>query len=123
MIAAIQRSTFLIALVAATFLWLAVSKPIAIAYLIGAALISVNLLMLDLIARAVGSIARRRGGATRGAIMLAPLKMAILIGTIYWVVFRTNLNAAGFAAGLLTQMAAILIETWRAAPRSSANPT
>jgi hypothetical protein len=123
MITAIQRSTLLIAVVIATFLWLVVSKPAAIGYLIGAALISVNLLLLDLIARAVGAIARRRGGATRGAIMLAPLKMALLIGTIYFVVFRTTLNAAGFAAGLLTQMAAVLIETWRAAPRRSANPT
>ena len=123
MIAAIQRSTFLIAVVAATFLWLAVSKPVAIACLIGAALMSVNLLLLEVIARAVGAIARRRGGASRGAIMIAPFKMALLIGTIYWVVFRTNLNVAGFAAGLLTQMAAILIETWRAAPSSRANPT
>ena len=46
--------------------------------------------------------------------MAIPLKMLIVVGLVFLVFRRTNIDGVGFALGVLTQMTAAIIETGRA---------
>jgi hypothetical protein len=47
------------------------------------------------------------------AILLLPLKLAFFLGAAYVIVSVLRVNIPGFVTGVLTQFAAIFIETWR----------
>jgi hypothetical protein len=74
----------------------------------------VNLYVLSFIGRMVLSLAQASGGATGLGVVAAPLKMFFLIAIVYLVVSSGRVNVPGFIVGILTQFAAIFIETWRA---------
>jgi hypothetical protein len=60
-----------------------------------------------------------KGAARLGALAI-PMKLFIVVGLVYLVFSRVGISGMGFAVGVLTQMAAIIIETGRASVRSSA---
>jgi hypothetical protein len=118
-IAAIQRTTAIVLIATAGVVLVAASPASAIGCLIGGALMIMNLYVLNLIGRAIVSIARQEGGASVLGLIAAPLKMLILAGIVYLVIESGRVNIAGFIAGSLTQFAAIFIEIWRAAKWNS----
>ena|SRR5216683_8070756 len=118
-IAAIQRTTAIVLIATAGVVLVAASPASALGCLIGGALMIMNLYVLNLIGRAIVSIARQEGGASVLGLIAAPLKMLILAGIVYLVIESGRVNIAGFIAGSLTQFAAIFIEIWRAAKWNS----
>jgi hypothetical protein len=89
----------------------------ALACAAGSVVMIVNFFLLAAVAGGIVAIARERGGVSRAGILLAPLKLLFLIVAVYAIVSVFHLNVPGFAAGILTQFAAIFIETWRTSPR------
>jgi len=59
------------------------------------------------------------GTAAKFGVMAIPLKMLIVVGLVFLVFHRTNIDGVGFALGVLTQMTAAIIETGRASLRGS----
>ncbi len=113
-IEAIQRSTVLVAMLAAAVLLMAASPASAVACLLGAALMMTNLYALSLTVRTMFAVARQAGGATALGLIAAPVKMLLLAGIAYLIIESGRVNVAGFIAGTLTQFAAIFIEVGRA---------
>jgi len=72
-----------------------------------------NLFVLAFLARLL--LASAAGGASSalGAVAL-PLKLIIIAGLVYLVLFRSGIDGVGFALGVFTQLVAVLIETGRA---------
>ena len=72
-----------------------------------------NLFMLAFLARLL--LASAAGGASSalGAVAL-PLKLIIIAGLVYVVLFRSGIDGVGFALGVFSQLVAVLIETARA---------
>jgi hypothetical protein len=114
-IAAIQRTTAIVLIATAAVVLVAASPASALGCLIGGALMIMNLYVLNLIGRAIVSIARQEGGASVLGMIAAPLKMLMLAAIVYLVIESGRVNMAGFFAGSLTQFVAIFIEIWRAA--------
>jgi hypothetical protein len=52
--------------------------------------------------------------AHRAAVLAIPLKLLLIVGLVYMLFKRVHVHALGFGAGVLTQLLAISIETWRA---------
>lgn len=121
-VAGIQRMTVVLATLAAAILCVLVSNPAALGCLIGGALMIANLYVLSLIGRAVLAIARDYGGATGVGIAAVPLKLFFIIGVVYLIVNSGRVNLPGFMVGILTQFAAIFIETWRISKRGGIAP-
>ena len=121
-IAEIQRTTAIILIATAGIVLVAASPESAVGCLIGGALMIMNLYILNLIGRAIVSIARQEGGASMIGLIAAPLKMLMLAGIVYLVIESGRVNIAGFIAGSLTQFAAIFIEIWRAAKWNPGEP-
>ena len=59
-----------------------------------------------------------RAAAKLGALAI-PLKLFIIVGLVYLVFTRAHIDGMGFGVGVLTQMAAIIIETGRASLRGA----
>ena len=115
-IAGIQRATAIIAALIALALALGLSSAAAIAALSGAAVMMVNLYLLAILGRFILGIAQHGGSAALGGV-LAPLKMLLVIGLVYAIIGSGRVNLPGFAIGLLTQLLAVFIETWRVSVR------
>ncbi|HUN56607.1 MAG TPA: hypothetical protein VMU41_00710 [Candidatus Binataceae bacterium] len=111
-IAGIQRATAILAALIALALALTLSSAAAIAALLGATVMIVNLYLLAILGRFILGIAQHGGSAALGGV-LAPLKMVLIIGLVYAIISSGRVNLAGFAVGLLTQLLAVFIETWR----------
>ena len=110
---AIQRTTVVVALLAAVVLLIEASPAIAVSCILGAALMVANLFALSWIVRAIFALARQAGGATALGLIAAPMKMLLLAGVVYLLIESGRLNLPGFIAGTLTQFVAIFIEVGR----------
>jgi hypothetical protein len=111
---AIQRTTVIIAILAALGFLIEASPRGAVSCIVGAGLMVANLTALSWIVRTMFALARQAGGATTLGLIAAPLKMLLLAGVTFLIVESGRLNIAGFIAGTLTQFAAIFIEIGRA---------
>jgi hypothetical protein len=111
-IVGIQRATAILAVLVALALALGLSSSAAIAALLGAAVMMVNLYLLAILGRFILGLAQHGGSAALGGV-LAPFKMVLIIGLVYVIISSGRVNLPGFAIGLLTQLLAVFIETWR----------
>jgi ATP synthase I chain len=112
---AIQRTTAIATVVTAAIMLVVASPGAALGCLIGGALMIANLYAFSLIGRSMLALAQQRGGASAVGLMAAPLKMFALAAIVFLVIESGRINVPGFIVGSLTQIAAIFIETWRAA--------
>jgi hypothetical protein len=121
-ISSIQRTNVVLVAISAAILALFASPSSAIGCLLGGAVVIANLWILAALGRMI--LAASGAGISKGAARLGaaaiPMKLFIVVGLIYLVFARAGVDGMGFAIGVLTQMAAIIIETGRASVRSSA---
>jgi hypothetical protein len=110
---AIQRTNLIVACMASLALLEFRSPAAAISCLLGASVVIANLFLLAFLGRLL--LASAAGGASGalGAVAL-PLKLIMIAGLIYVVLFRSGIDGVGFAIGVFTQLIAVLIETARA---------
>ena len=118
-IAGIQRVTIILGLLLALILSAAYSYTAAISALLGAGIIIANLYLLSMLARFLLASGRHGGSSALGA-ALAPLKMVLIIGAVYVIISSGRVDLLGFSLGLLTQLVAVFIETWRVSALPSA---
>jgi hypothetical protein len=111
-IAGIQRATLILAAVLALLLAVTLSYAAAISALLGAAIMIANLYLLAILGRFLLAAGQHGGSGALGA-ALAPLKMLLIIGAVYVIISSGRVNLPGFCLGLLTQLVAVFIETWR----------
>jgi hypothetical protein len=117
-VAGIQRTTAVAAAVVALVMALAVSFAAAVATVLGAAVMMVNLYLLAILGRWILALGDQSGAGSVLGMVLAPFKMLLIIGAVYLLISSGRINLLGFGTGLLTQFAAVLIETWRVPARS-----
>jgi hypothetical protein len=120
-ISSIQRTNVVIVAIAAAILALFASPASAIGCLLGGAVVIANLWILAAIGRVLLGAAGAgisKSAARLGALAI-PMKLFIVVGLVYLVFTRTRIDGMGFGIGVLTQMAAIIIETGRASVRTS----
>ena len=121
-ISSIQRTNAVLVVVSAAILALFASMSVAVGCILGGAVVIANLWILS----ALGGLILAASGvgisgvaAKLGALAL-PLKLLIVVGLVYLVFTRARVDGMGFGFGVLTQMAAIIIETGRASVRGAA---
>lgn len=121
-IASIQRTNFLLVAVSASILALFASTSMAVGCLIGGAVVIANLWILAALGGLLlaASGAGISGAAARLGALAIPMKLLIVVGLVYLVFTRARVDGMGFGIGVLTQMAAIIIETGRASVRGAA---
>jgi hypothetical protein len=114
----IQRmNAAFIAVSAATLLAFA-SRDAAVGCLVGGAVVMVNFWVLAILGRTLlVAVAGRGGAGAKLGALAIPLKLFIFAGLIYLLAMRVHIDALGFGFGVLTQMAAIIIETGRVSMR------
>jgi len=120
-ISSIQRTNVVLVAITAATLALFASPASAIGCLLGGAVVIANLWILAALGRLLIGAAGAgisKGAARLGALAI-PMKLFIVVGLVYLVFIRARIDGLGFAVGVLTQMAAIIIETGRASVRSS----
>lgn len=121
-ISSIQRTNVVLVALSAAILALFSTAQSAIGCLLGGAVVIANLWILAAIGRVI--LAASGGGISKGAARLGalaiPMKLFIVVGLVYLVFSRVGIDGMGFAVGVLTQMAAIIIETRRASVRLAA---
>jgi hypothetical protein len=115
---AIERTTAVVGIAAAAILYALASPAIALGCLVGSAFMIANFFMLAIVGGGILALGRGRGGLSMAGILLIPLKLLFFLVVSYVIVSRLHVNLPGFVAGVLTQFAAILIEVWRASPRT-----
>jgi hypothetical protein len=120
-IQAIQQMNAILVAVTAGLLFFFDSTAAAVGCLLGGVIVIVNLWLLSLIGAAILAAAGAgiSGTAAKFGVMAIPLKMLIVVGLVFLVFRRTNIDGVGFALGVLTQMTAAIIETGRASLRGS----
>ena len=120
-IPAIQRMNAILVAVTAALLFYFDSTAASLGFLLGGAIVIVNLWVLSLLGAAILAAAGAgiSGTAAKFGVMAIPLKMLIVVGLVFLVFRRTNIDGVGFALGVLTQMTAAIIETGRASLRGS----
>jgi hypothetical protein len=111
-IAGIQRATIILAMLLSLILAAMMSYSAAISALLGATIMIANLYLLAILGRFLLTIGQHGGSGALGA-ALAPLKMVLIIGAVYVIISSGRVNLPGFTLGLLTQLVAVFIETWR----------
>ena len=112
-IAGIERTTAITGVAAAALLYIFVSSPAALGCVAGSTFMIVNFFLLALVGGGMIAMASGAQGLPMVAILLIPLKLAFFLGAAYVIVSVLQVNIPGFVAGVLTQFAAIFIETWR----------
>ena len=122
-VGAIQRTTIVVAVLAAVLLLIEASPASAVSCILGAALMVANLFALSWIVQTMFVLARQAGGATTAGLIVAPVKMLLLVGITFLIVESGRVNVMGFVAGTLTQFAAIFIEAGRALIGTSSTPS
>jgi hypothetical protein len=115
-IAAIQRTNVVLVALAAVILTYLVSINSAIGCMLGGAVVIANLWILAALGRLVLAAAGAgiSGNAARLGAAAIPLKLLIVVGIVYLAFTRAHIDGLGFGFGVLTQLAAIIIETGRA---------
>jgi hypothetical protein len=118
-IAGIQRATAVLTLICTALMLFLVSAHAAIGSAIGGVLMIANLYLLVVIGKAIVGLAAGSGGAVaRLGAVIAPLKLLFFMLVVYLVITRMRVDLFGFILGVLTQFAAIFIETVRVAIRT-----
>ena len=119
-IASIQRTNFALVVVSTAILAFFASRAAAAGCLMGGAVVIANMWILSALGGLLlaASSAGVSGAAKLGALAI-PLKLFIIIGLVYLIFSRAQVDAMGFGLGVLTQMAAIIIETGRASLRGA----
>ena len=120
-IASIQRTNVVLVVVCAAILALFASTTVAVGCLLGGAVVIANLWILSAIGGLLlsASSAGVSGAAARLGVLAIPLKLLIVVGLVYLIFTRARVDGMGFGVGVLTQMAAIIIETTRASLRGA----
>ncbi|MGA6970553.1 MAG: hypothetical protein WBY93_02920 [Candidatus Binatus sp.] len=120
-IASIQRTNFILVIISAAILAFFASIAIAIGCLLGGVVVIANLWILSALGGLLlaASSAGVSGAAARLGALAIPLKLFIIVGLVYLVFSRARIDGMGFGLGVLTQMAAIIIETGRASLRGA----
>ncbi len=115
-IAAIQRTNIVLVALTAVILAYLVSINSAIGCMLGGAVVIANLWILAALGRLVLAAAGAgiSGNAARLGAAAIPLKLLIVVGIVYLAFTRAHIDGLGFGFGVLTQLAAIIIETGRA---------
>jgi hypothetical protein len=118
-ISAIQRVNVILVALTTILLAIFVSSAAAMGCLLGGTVVIANLFVLSMLgalvlAAAGGGVAAHRAGA-----LAIPLKLLLIAGLVYLLFSRVRIDAIGFGLGVLTQLLAVLIETWRAAIRQA----
>ena len=121
-IASIQRTNFVLVVISASILAVFASTSAAVGCLLGGAVVIVNLWILAALGGLLlaASGAGISGAAARLGALAIPMKLLIVVGLVYLVFTRAHVDGIGFGVGVLTQMAAIIIETGRASVRGAA---
>jgi hypothetical protein len=118
-IAGIQRATAILTLICTALMLFLVSAHAAISSAIGGVLMIANLYLLVVIGKAIVGLAAGSGGAVAGlGAVIAPLKLLVFMLVVYLVITWMRVDSLGFMLGVLTQFAAIFIETVRVAIRT-----
>lgn len=120
-IASIQRTNFALVVISTAILELFASSSAAAGCMIGGAVIIGNLWILSALGGLLISTsgAGLSGSAAKLGVLAIPLKLFIVIGLVYLIFASAKVNGLGFGIGILTQMAAIIIETGRASVRGA----
>jgi hypothetical protein len=120
-IASIQRTNFILVVISASILALFASAPAALGCMIGGAVVIANLWILSALGGLLlaASSAGVSGAAAKLGALAIPLKLFIIVGLVYLIFTRVRIDGMGFGIGVLTQMAAIIIETGRASLRGA----
>jgi len=121
-IAGIQRIAAILTAVIAALMLALVSERAAISSAMGGALMLANLYLLVIIGKAIIGMASSGGGAVTIGALIAPFKLLFFMLVVYLILTRVQVDIFGFMAGVLTQFAAIFIETGRVSMRGSATP-
>jgi len=121
-ISSIQRTNVVLVALSAAILAVFSTAQSAIGCLLGGAIVIANLWILAALGRMI--LAASGAGISKGAARLGalaiPMKLFIVVGLVYLVFAHAGVDGMGFAIGVLTQMAAIIIETGRASVRIAA---
>jgi len=120
-IASIQRTNFILVVVSSAILALFASAPVAVGCMLGGSVVIANLWILSALGGLLLAASRAgvSGAAAKLGALAIPLKLFIIIGLVYLVFTRARVDGMGFGFGVLTQMAAIIIETTRASLRGA----
>ncbi len=121
-ISSIQRTNVVLVALSSAILALLSTAQSSIGCLLGGAVVIANLWILAALGRMI--LAASGAGISKGAARLGalaiPMKLFIVVGLVYLVFAHAGVDGMGFAIGVLTQMAAIIIETGRASVRIAA---
>ena len=120
-IASIQRTNFILVAVSSSILALFASTQASVGCLLGGAVVIANLWILSALGGLLlaASSAGVSGAAAKLGALAIPLKLFIIVGLVYLIFTRAPIDGMGFGIGVLTQMAAIIIETGRASLRGA----
>jgi hypothetical protein len=118
-IGGIQGMTAVMTAALSLLLLVTVSPAAALGCAVGGAVMIANLFLLAFVGRWIIAVATQSGGANRLGIVAAPLKLLFIVTVVAWLLGRTTINLPGFVLGLLTQLGAIFIETWRVSARAA----
>ncbi len=121
-IAGIQRIAVVLTVVITALMLALVSERAAISSAIGGVLMIGNLYLLVVVGKAIMGMASNGGGAMKIGAIIAPFKLLFFMLVVYLILTRVQVDIFGFMAGVLTQFAAIFIETGRVSMRGSATP-
>ncbi len=121
-IAGIQRIAVVLTVVITALMLALVSERAAISSAIGGVLMIGNLYLLVVVGKAIMGMASNGGGAMKIGAIIAPFKLLFFMLVVYLILTRIQVDILGFMAGVLTQFAAIFIETGRVSMRGSATP-
>ena len=119
-VGSIQRSNVILLSVFSIALMMTRSADAAIACILGGGVVIANLWIMSAMGRFLLAAAGAGVAGTVAKLGAAaiPLKLLIVVGLCYLVFSRTRIDGLGFGAGVLTQMLAIIIETFRASMRA-----
>ncbi|MGZ6175962.1 MAG: hypothetical protein ACXWNB_09015 [Candidatus Binataceae bacterium] len=118
-IGGIQGMTAVMTASLSLLLLVTVSPAAALGCAVGGAVMIANLFLLAFVGRWIIAVATQSGGANRLGIVAAPLKLLFIVTVVAWLLSCTTINVPGFVLGLLTQLGAIFIETWRVSARAA----
>lgn len=111
-VGAIQRTNIIVACVAVLLLLVFRSTASAMSCFLGAGVVIANLYLLAILVRVLLASAAGGAGSALGAIAL-PMKLILIAGLVYVVLYHSGIDGVGFAVGVFTQLVAVLIETAR----------
>jgi ATP synthase I subunit len=121
-IESIQRTNLILVAATATALALFDTLGAGFGCLLGGAVVIGNLYILGLLGRAVIGAAGGGAMANRAGLLVIPLKLLLIVVLVYLVFKHAHIDPLGFGAGVLTQLLAISIQTWRASMRPAEAP-